>query len=151
MTLCEAIPNLAQWDARILATDLDTNMVANGKAGRYRADSLDGISKSMQGKYLQSSRPDGEGKVVMSDKLRQLITFKQLNLLGQWPMKGPFDAIFCRNVMIYFDMKTKSALVDRYAGLLPIDGWLYVGHSESLLEGNRHFKLEGRTIYRKVA
>ena len=88
--------------------------------------------------------------VRMRDSLRQMLTFKQLNLVGAWPMRGLFDAIFCRNVMIYFDAETKAMLVDRYAELLRPDGWLYIGHSESLTKVTNRFQLAGRTIYRRV-
>lgn len=87
--------------------------------------------------------------VQMSPKLQKLIAFKQLNLMGNWPMKGPFDAIFCRNVMIYFDGETKTRLVSRLSSLLKPRGWLYIGHSESLLNNAGDLELQGRTIYRK--
>ena len=150
MTVHNAIPNLESWDARILATDLDTNMVATGKAGLYKDNFKEHLPAGFHAKYCQSAG-DADGTVRMADSLRKLIAFKQLNLLGQWPMKGPFDAIFCRNVMIYFDMPTKARLVDRYANLLKPDGILYVGHSESLREDGQRFKLEGRTVYRRIA
>jgi chemotaxis protein methyltransferase CheR len=73
-----------------------------------------------------------------------------LNLLHEWPMKGPFDAIFCRNVVIYFDQPTKQRLFDRYAQLLPVGGYLFLGHSESLHGVSTAFELVGRTVYRKV-
>jgi len=85
----------------------------------------------------------------MRDGLKQMISFKQLNLMGDWPMRGPFDAIFCRNVMIYFDLPTKARLIDRYAELLRPDGWLYIGHSESLSK-SATASLVGRTVYRRV-
>jgi chemotaxis protein methyltransferase CheR len=149
MTLAEALPNLAQWDARILATDLDTSMVAKASAATYPASSLADVAPGIRAKYLERGRR-GEEEFVVVERLRRLITFKQLNLLGPWPMKGAFDAIFCRNVMIYFDAPTKAELVRRFAGLLKPHGWLYVGHSESLLDDQTCFKLTGRTIYRKV-
>lgn len=84
------------------------------------------------------------------DNLRNLIAFKPLNLLQPWPVKGPFDVIFCRNVMIYFDNPTKTELVRRFASMLRPGGWLMVGHSETLLDQQPLFSLCGRTIYRKV-
>ncbi len=77
------------------------------------------------------------------------MTFKQLNLLTDWPMKGPFDAIFCRNVMIYFDNPTKARLVSRFQELLAPGGWLYIGHSETLLDTGRSLRLKGPTTYQK--
>jgi chemotaxis protein methyltransferase CheR len=148
MTLTDAIPNLDRWDVRILATDLDTTMVSTGSAGIYAADAVAELPKATQGKYFRRLADDPD-KAQVSEKIRKLITFKSLNLLGAWPMKGPFDAIFCRNVMIYFDAKTKIALVNRYAQMLKPEGWLYIGHAESLLDVTG-VQLCGRTIYRKL-
>jgi chemotaxis protein methyltransferase CheR len=148
MTIAEAIPNLAKWDARILATDLDTKMVATGEAGIYPSAAVTELPRAAQGNFAPAAGRPEHQQVI--DPLRRLITFKHLNLLGPWPMKGPFDAIFCRNVMIYFDGPTKQALVQRYATMLKPEGWLYIGHSESLLDAQSSFKLSGRTIYRKL-
>jgi chemotaxis protein methyltransferase CheR len=89
--------------------------------------------------------------VSVAQPVRRLITFKQLNLIGEWPMKGPFDAIFCRNVMIYFDGPTKANLVKRFVNLLKPGGFLYIGHSETLLEKQSGLHITGPTIYRKSA
>lgn len=148
MTLSAAFPRLGSWDARILATDLDTGMVARGKSGRYPAGDLETVPAHLRKRYFTAGTD--KSIVTASDQLRGLITFKQLNLLGSWPMKGPFDAIFCRNVMIYFDEPTKSRLVRRYAQLLKPGGWLYIGHSETLLDSQDVYQLMGRTIYRRV-
>ena len=86
----------------------------------------------------------------MLDDLKEMIAFRQLNLVGDWPVRGPFDAIFCRNVMIYFDHATKARLINRYADLLQPDGWLYIGHSKSLSKVSDRFQPVGRTIYRKI-
>jgi chemotaxis protein methyltransferase CheR len=151
ITIIESIPGIAQWDARILATDLDTSMVAKAAAGVYAPAALDEVPNAIRAKYFERvRRTEGESWLV-SERARRLLTFKQLNLLEPWPMRGPFDAIFCRNVMIYFDAATKVNLVGRYAELLRPKGWLYIGHSESLLEDQSLFKLRGRTIYQKVA
>ena len=85
----------------------------------------------------------------MSERVRSLITFKPLNLLHPWPMKGPFDLIFCRNVVIYFDKDTQRKLFDRYADLLREDAYLYIGHSESLFNVTDRFKLVGQSIYQR--
>ncbi|CAL4869674.1 Chemotaxis protein methyltransferase (plasmid) [Asticcacaulis sp. MM231] len=146
MTLCDNVPDLERWDAKILATDLDTNMVMRGSDGLYPADVMQDVPDSRRDKYFT---PTNEG-FKANDRLRQLITFKPLNLLHPWPVKGPFDVIFCRNVMIYFDNPTKTQLVRRFAKLLRPDGWLIVGHSETLLDQQALFKLCGRTIYRKI-
>ncbi len=86
----------------------------------------------------------------MNDVLRSLITFKPLNLLKEWPMSGPFDIIFCRNVVIYFDKPTQRSLFNRYADILRPGGWLTIGHSESLQNLTDRFQLVGRTVYRRT-
>lgn len=146
MTMYSAAPALANMDAKILATDLDTNMLETGRNGLYRSDCLETIPKNLAASFTS---PGLDNKIQMSPKLRSLISFKQLNLLHNWPMKGPFDVIFCRNVMIYFDNPTKQQLIGNFAKMLRPGGWLYIGHSESLLNQSGPFKLHGRTTYRK--
>ncbi len=150
MTLAEHCAEaLRHWDVKILATDLDSNMVRTGTAGIYTESSTANIERRYLNKYF-AVEPTSKGKVRVSDEVRRMITFKQLNLLGSWPMSGPFDVIFCRNVMIYFDGPTKTDLVHRFASVLPEDGWLYVGHSETLLDRDLPFRSKGQTIYQKV-
>lgn len=146
MTLHESIPNLSQWDARILATDIDTNMVRTAAAGEYSRENVEAVDASYKKKYMDST-PNG---VVMDDTLKASITFKQLNLLESWPMKGPMDIIFCRNVVIYFDKKTQAVLFNRMADLMRPKGYLYIGHSESLNNVSDRFELIGKTIYQKI-
>ena len=148
ITFKENVP--ANWDVKILATDLDTNMVAKGKNGTYEVDKLTGLSKSQLKKWLQRGRGNQEGMARMSESLREMITFKQLNLMHEWPVKGPFDFIFCRNVVIYFDKDTQRVLFERYANLLDHDAHLFIGHSESLHNVSNRFKLLGKTIYQKI-
>lgn len=150
MTLKSAPLDLSRWNLRILATDLDTDMVKTGAAGRYRSADADGIPADLAAKYTDEVAGPRGRETQMRDTLRQMIVFKQLNLMGEWPMRGPFDIIFCRNVMIYFDHATKARLVDRYANMLRPDGWLYIGHSESLTKVSDRFQLVGRTIYRRI-
>lgn len=147
MTLREAIRDIDTWDARILATDIDSNMLAIGKAGDYAASDVEDMPAAYQKYAEKGSKPN---RVQMSGNIKKLITFNQLNLLERWPMKGPFDAVFCRNVVIYFDKPTKEKLFARMADMIKPDGWLYIGHSENLHGISDRFKLVGRTIYRKV-
>jgi chemotaxis protein methyltransferase CheR len=147
MVLSEHRAMLPGWDVKILATDLDTNVVAHAAAGVYDAERLKSIPANYLKKYV-AVQPDGSG--LMDDALRSLISFAPLNLLESWPMKGPFDIIFCRNVVIYFDKPTQRRLFDRQAELLKPDGWLIVGHSESLLNVTDRLQLVGRTVYRRI-
>lgn len=146
MSLMEALPDWRNLDARILATDLDTQVIAHARTGRYDALNLGELPKAFVERYFNMSN---DKTVTVKPSVSSLITFKQLNLLNEWPMKGPFDAIFCRNVMIYFDNPTKTALINRFATYLRPGGFLYIGHSETLLDRSNPFKLMGRTIYQK--
>lgn len=148
ITLRSAMPDIAQWDARILATDIDTEMVRRGSEGIYPVNSMESIPNDIRHRYFDQH---GADKVRVKADVRQMISFKHLNLMAHWPMKGPFDAIFCRNVVIYFDKDTQRVLFDRYANLLVPGGFLYIGHSENLFGITERFKLLGRNVHRKIA
>lgn len=148
ITLLRAMPDIKQWDAKVLATDIDTEMVRRGSEGIYNASALEGMPPDIAGKYFE---PHGPDKIRLSAEARALISFKYLNLIESWPMKGPFDVIFCRNVVIYFDKDTQRTLFDRYANMLVPGGFLYIGHSENLFGITERFKLLGRNIHRKIA
>jgi len=150
ITLLESIKKeLAQWDIKILATDIDSNVLAKGKAGIYDANRIEEIPQKLKQDYFFQGCGKSSQSVKVHDKLRELITFKQLNLLHDWPMKGPFDAIFCRNVIIYFDKKTQQELFARYYEMLAPGGLLFLGHSENLGNYQQYFSNVGRTIFRK--
>jgi chemotaxis protein methyltransferase CheR len=149
MTLLRALTDSAATrDARILATDIDTGVLAIAEAGTYPEDRIASIPAAERQRYA-IRRPDGA--MAMSETLRALITFRPLNLLDDWPMQGPFDAIFCRNVAIYFDKQTRERLFDRFADFLGPGGWLYIGHSETLFNVTGRFVSAGRTIYQRAA
>jgi chemotaxis protein methyltransferase CheR len=137
---------LHRHDIRMLATDIDTDILAKAARGEFTPGALEEVPREYDQFF---PRTVGQQTVEMPEKLRSMIAFRQLNLLGPWPFKGLFDAIFCRNVMIYFDAQTKSALVDRFTKQLRPGGWLYIGHSESLYGSHPGLKLMGRTIYRR--
>ena len=141
----ELLKKTAPIDIKILATDLDTGMLQTGMNGIYNTKSTESMPDKFRKKYTQDL---SDTQIKMTADLRDLITFKQLNLLEKWPMKGPFDIIFCRNVMIYFDQPTKISLGQRYANMLRPDSWLYIGHSESL-SSETNLKLIGKTIYQR--
>ena len=147
MTLRAYHPPLTGWNAKILATDLDTNVVSHAATGIYAEERIESIPDTYRKRYVTSQR---DGQAVMKDEIRELITFAHLNLLNEWPMSGPFDVIFCRNVVIYFDKPTQCRLFDRYAEMLRPDGWLFIGHSESLLNVTDRFEAVGRTAYRRI-
>ncbi|WP_455203263.1 CheR family methyltransferase [Kaarinaea lacus] len=147
MVLNECLPRNSGWDAKILATDLDSNVVEKASSGIYTKARIDGISKSRQKKYFRPLGSSGEVQVV--PEVRELITFKQLNLMNAWPMKGPFDIIFCRNVVIYFNKNTQKELFNRYADITVDHGHLFIGHSESLFKVSDRYNLIGNTIYQK--
>jgi chemotaxis protein methyltransferase CheR len=149
MTILSLMPDAGDRDIKILATDIDPNMVAEGRGGSYAAHLLDGVPDNYRKRWT-SAGPGGE--VKMADDLRALITFNELNLIGDWPMKGGFDAIFCRNVAIYFEDDTQARLWSRFAPLNKVGGALYIGHSERI-QGSAVdlYKPDGVTTYRRIA
>jgi len=148
MTILSLMPEAADKDIKILATDIDPNMVAEGRGGAYAPHLLEGIPDAYRKRWTS---PAGDGRVRMSDDLRALITFNELNLIGDWPMKGQFDAIFCRNVAIYFEDDTQARLWSRFAPLNNVNGALYIGHSERIQgPAVSAYKPDGVTTYRRV-
>ncbi|MGR9114522.1 MAG: CheR family methyltransferase [Gammaproteobacteria bacterium] len=148
ITLLENIPS--DWNIKILATDLDTHVLETAEKGVYENNRLGGLSDQRLKRWFQKGTGTQAGKVKVKRELRQLICFKQLNLMQAWPMKNHFDLIFCRNVLIYFDLNTKKKLASRFAQLLTSGSYLFIGHSESLSQVTTDFELIGHTIYRKV-
>lgn len=145
--LKESVP--AGWDARVIATDLDTNVVETGKAGMYKIDRLKGVTEPRKKRWFMKGSGANEGMVKVKKDLQDIIDFGQINLMNEWPLKGQVDVIFCRNVVIYFDKETQAKLFNRYADLLPAHGHLFIGHSESLYKVCDRFDLLGQTIYKK--
>lgn len=151
MTLRDSVPELASWDARILATDIDSNVLERASSGVYPDERVRDMDDKRAKRWFRKGAGANAGKVRVDERLQSLINFRQLNLMETWPMRGPFDVIFCRNVVIYFDKPTQKELFNRYADLLAPNGYLYVGHSETLHKICDRFKLIGRTIYQKVS
>lgn len=142
MVLLAELPEAADLDVRILATDIDPLVVDRARAGAYSVDDVEPVPRALASRFVINE----DGGVRMADSLRSLVSFGVLNLHADWPMRGQFDAIFCRNVAIYFDDETQRRLWTRFAGSLTADGRLYIGHSEraeipELLS-------DGLTIYR---
>ncbi len=138
----------AGWDARILATDIDTDVLSSAARGVYPIAELPRIPQALQALALE---PFDERSFRINDLIHDMLAFKSLNLMAPWPMKGPFDAIFCRNVAIYFTRQDQLRLFDRMADLLTPNGYLYIGHSENLFGLSNRFQLVARTIYRRIA
>jgi chemotaxis protein methyltransferase CheR len=147
MVMRRVVTDLARWDALILATDIDSNMVAQAREGSYD----ESVAESIPPDYRRFTETGEDGRIAMADSLKSLIRFRRLNLIGEWPMAGPFDAIFCRNVVIYFDKDTQRVLFDRYANMLRPGGWLFIGHSETLHRVSDRFTHLGQTTYQKIA
>lgn len=147
MTLCEALGSLAP-QAHVIATDIDTNVLTTGANGVYPIDRLEKMSPERVRRFFLKGKGAQEGLVRVRPELRQMVTFKQLNLLSDdWPVSGQFDAIFCRNVMIYFDKPTQGKILARFAPMMKPDGLLFAGHSENFLYVSDAFKLRGKTVY----
>lgn len=149
MVLADVMKGGEGWDPLILATDIDTNVLNRARNGVYTTESVRTIPETYRKRFLRRINGDSE-HVQMADELKRLIRFKQLNLHEKWPMKGPFDVIFCRNVAIYFDKPTQKVLFNRYADLLAIGGTLFLGHSESLIGVSERFEVTGKTSYRRI-
>ena len=145
VVLKREIRDFGGYDVRILATDIDTDILAKAGRGEFASATVDEVPKT----YAEYFKRAGD-KVVVDAEVKSLIAFRQLNLMNDpWPFKGMFDVIFCRNVMIYFDGPTKAKLIQRFVRQIKPGGWLYIGHSESLIGAHPGLQSAGRTIYRR--
>lgn len=148
MTVLETLGHLRDWDIRILATDLDSKVLQTASEGNYPADRFEKMPRARMERWFSKSR---EGlHWAAAAELKRLITFKRLNLIEQWPVRGPFDVIFCRNVVIYFDKPTQRVLFGRMADLQREGDHLFIGHSESLFNVCDRYELIAQTIHRKI-
>ena len=149
LTVMSLLPNAADYDFRILATDIDPKILALARAGAYDENSLETVTPAMRKQYFREVTIDGRRKFQIDDKVKKLITYNELNLMAQWPFKGQFDVIFCRNVVIYFDEPTQMKIWSRFSELLPVGGHLYIGHSERVTgDAKNLFDNIGITTYR---
>lgn len=147
MAVCEAFGTLTP-PVSIVATDIDTNVLVTAASGVYPVDRIEKMAPDRVKRFFQRGKGERAGLVRVRPELRQMVTFKPLNLLaGNWPISGPFDAIFCRNVMIYFDKPTQSQILDRFVPLMKPEGLLFAGHSENFMYASDAFKLRGKTVY----
>ncbi len=149
MTVCDSVPDWERRDIRILATDLDSEVLSKGRHGVYGEDRVKGMPAKLLATHFREQREGGALRYAVVPQLTQLITFNQLNLMHELPMRGPFDVIFCRNVVIYFDKDTQRQLFRRFARLQRPGDLLFLGHSESMFKVSDAYTLIGRTIYKR--
>ena len=147
MAACEAFGSLTP-PVSIIATDIDTNVLETAANGMYPIERIDKMERDRVKRFFQRGKGERSDMVRVRPELRQLVTFKPLNLLaGNWPLSGAFDAIFCRNVMIYFDKPTQGQILARFVPLMKPDGLLFAGHSENFMYASDAFRLRGKTVY----
>jgi chemotaxis protein methyltransferase CheR len=147
MALSEAFG--AHPPVSVLATDIDTGVLAAAQRAVYPMEKVEQVSPERLKRFFLRGTGANEGHARVRPEVAKLVEFRPLNLTdGRWDVKGPFDAVFCRNVMIYFDKPTQYAVLERIAGVLAPDGLLFAGHSESFLHAARLFRPIGKTVYR---
>lgn len=146
MTVAAHFGPMHGWDVKVLGTDIDTSVLDRARAAVYSAAEVEPLPPYAKA-YLQDV---GGGKLLVRDDIRQMVTFNHLNLLDRWPMKGPFDVIFCRNVTIYFEREVQADLFRRFSDLLVPGGLLFIGHSEYLRDAESRFTPLGGTAYRRT-
>lgn len=147
ITAAEAFASLRP-PVRILASDVDSGVLKTAEAGIYAFERVEKLEPARLRRFFLRGAGANAGKVRVRDELRSLVVFRRINLLDRdWPLRGPLDAIFCRNVMIYFDKPTQRTILERFARLLCPDGLLFAGHSENFYHATDLFRLRGKTVY----
>lgn len=149
MLLEDKFPELRQWDTKILATDLDSNVLQVARKGEYNSNTVASLPNLYKSRFFNAA--GSRNTYSIDRRLHHYIRFNRLNLMGQWPMKKKFDVIFCRNVMIYFNKQTQAELFQRFSDILLPNGFLVIGHSEILHTVTSEFNAVERTIYQKKA
>ncbi len=149
ITLLDTVEGQGRWDVKVLATDLSTDMLESARKGVYDQQRVLPVPNLQKSKYLTLKHDDNNKMFEVNRNLKELVVFKYLNLMNDWPIKGPLDFIFCRNVMIYFDKPTQERLINRFWELLDSGGVLFTGHSESLTGVRHKFSYVQPTIYMK--
>jgi chemotaxis protein methyltransferase CheR len=150
ITLLEHFSLKSGWILKILASDIDTNVLQIAKAGIYRADRLETVSEAWKNKYFIKSEKDGNTFYEAKANLKSIIEFKKINLLEfPYPIREKIDLVFCRNVIIYFDKPTQKTIFSNFEEVLKPFGYLIIGHSETMFGISDHFKFLGHTIYQK--
>jgi chemotaxis protein methyltransferase CheR len=149
MTIAEGVPRWQSRDIRVLATDIDSQVLAHGREGVYTAERVAGMGARRTAAHFEEAAGEARKAYKVRGELAAMIAFKQLNLMHELPMPGPIDVIFCRNVVIYFDKETQRQLFARIARLQRPGQILFLGHSESLFKVSDDYTLIGKTIYRR--
>lgn len=150
MTALEALGNTGSR-VQIIASDIDTEVLLTAGAGEYQESATQTVDPALLRKYFLRGTNERSGLVKVRPALRERITFQRINLLdAAWPRMGPFDAVFCRNVMIYFDKPTQQRIIERFAGVMPPGALLFCGHSEHIAATCQQFKLQGKTVYTRT-
>jgi len=149
ITLLEKIPDPGEWDIKILASDVSTRVLEKAQLGIYDQERIAPLNGQQRNRFMTVVHTGPLKEYMVRPELKQIIRFRYLNLMDPWPFKGPFDAIFCRNVMIYFDKPTQERLVNRFFQCLASGGLLCIGHSESLTGANHKFKYVMPATYAK--
>jgi chemotaxis protein methyltransferase CheR len=148
ITLLESLADHGgRWDAKLLATDIDTTMLERGQRGVYDQDRVKTVPPTLLRRHFLRGEGASKGEYRVRSEARRLVSFRHLNLMKPWPFRGPFDFIFCRNVMIYFDRPTQEELVNRFYDVLGPGGHLFIGHSEGLSGIQHRFRYVKPTIY----
>ena len=151
MILSDAEPKVSEMDVKILATDIDLKVLSTAKSGRYDERQVASVPTEFRSRYFSQVECDGDPILEVSDRLRALVSFRQLNLMQTWPMSGTFDAIFCRNVVIYFSEETQLTLWPRFNRSLAPGGYFFLGHSERIQDPGKHgFETVGVTTYKST-
>ena len=151
MTVLSVLPEAADLDVRILATDIDPNMVADGARGVYSEEALQPAPALLRHRFFDKAPAHGADMLSANEALRRLVAFRELNLIGDWPMRHKYDVIFCRNVVIYFDDATQERVWSRFTPMMKPGATLYIGHSERVSgSAERQLQTSGLTTYRRI-
>ncbi|MEX0404261.1 protein-glutamate O-methyltransferase [Aquibium sp. LZ166] len=150
LVILSMMPDAAKRDVRILASDIDPNMIQEGRIGQYPGQALTDVPPELRKRWFRRA-PGSADDWQVADEVKDLVSFRELNLFAKWPMQKKFDIVFCRNVVIYFDKGKQADLWGRFSGVLKPDGWLYIGHSERISgPATDHFTCEGITTWHHI-
>ena len=150
IVLFEEIEKIVNHDIKILATDISAEMLKIARSAEYDVSMMEGVTEDIVQKYFFKYKNENKTIYKVKDNIRSIVKYANHNLMSDWPMKGPFDFIFCRNVMIYFDKDIRQYLIKKFYDILKPCGYLFVGHSESLTTSHHNFKYIQPAVYQKL-